>query len=335
MIWENALVLSDDVERNIVKELKQSINKSPPADGVLVPFHLANNAEKDRVRMLTLMHNATLSQVLSLRRGLLKCKLGMRQFMALQQNTEEICRLLADEFERAVLEHIRSAVPGTISVVTESERKRQAALEGRPPGPTPDFVFDPPIIINKKPVHWLDAKLFYASRVFATRNFMPESKLPEQAKKYIDAFGSGAFVIANGFNETLYQLDDMLFPGQIQLLDGGCVDRSRLDAAMGDGSNTVEQVKRALGVGNAVDTTVDTSVDAVAEQLASATIDNGQPSHSFSTPFNLHRGGRTVSIAKCSVCGIVALNKKISNKKHELVLPRNTPNVCTPYKSTD
>ena len=259
MIWQNTLTVGDDAERKVVKGLKKSIHKSSPEKGVLVPFHSANDAEKDTARVLAVMNDMTLAQVLSLRRGLLKCQLGMRQFMALQQNTEEICRLLADEFERAVLAHIRRCTPGTINVITESERKRQAALEGRPPGPTPDFVFDPPIVINDRPVHWLDAKLFYASRVFAETNFMPESKLPEQAKKYISAFGAGAFVIANGFNATLHQLEDILFPGQIQLLDGGCVDRSRLDAAMGNGSNTVEQVKRALVVENAVDTTVDTA----------------------------------------------------------------------------
>lgn len=83
---------------------------------------------------------------------------------------------------------------------------------------TPDFLLSQPIIINDRPVHWIDAKNYpmYGGRLVA-------KGLARQAQKYTEAFGPGAFVFSGGI-----LCGARIMPAAPLLLDGsGVVDRPK------------------------------------------------------------------------------------------------------------
>lgn len=63
---------------------------------------------------------------------------------------------------------------------------------------TPDFLIKSKLQINGNRVYWIDAKNFYGA--YTKSNLY---NLKKQAKKYNDAFGSGAFIFSNNFSNKL------------------------------------------------------------------------------------------------------------------------------------
>ena len=137
-----------------------------------------------------------LRQACSLRRGYLKSLMGIKKFMELQGNDHSVGRDISTVFEHVVGDHI-TACTGVIPT-TEQQRK-----DAHHRGPNPDFTFDPPIVINGKPICWVDAKMIYASRIFIGKKYMAEHKLADTATRYTNVFGPGAFVFGRGFCSEL------------------------------------------------------------------------------------------------------------------------------------
>ena len=92
----------------------------------------------------------------------------------------------------------------------------QMAEHGRPIR-TPDLLFLDHVIINGRPVAWIDAKHFYGGDVDFQRK-----KTKKQMLRYIDEWGSGAIVYRHGFSENLY------IPG-VTMLDASPLDLSAFD----------------------------------------------------------------------------------------------------------
>ena len=78
---------------------------------------------------------------------------------------------------------------------------------------TPDFLFDPPLMIHGKDIHWIDVK---NSLCIPNVSLDSQSDIKQQADKYVKRFGQGAFVWTKcGFAETLDKFFDM--PGVMNL----------------------------------------------------------------------------------------------------------------------
>jgi hypothetical protein len=92
----------------------------------------------------------------------------------------------------------------------------QMAEHGRPIR-TPDLLFLDHVIINGRPVAWIDAKHFYGGDVDFQRK-----KTKKQMLRYIEEWGSGAIVYRHGFSENLY------IPG-VTMLDASPLDLSAFD----------------------------------------------------------------------------------------------------------
>tara|TARA_X000001036_G_scaffold83940_1_gene75983 strand:+ start:2941 stop:3978 length:1038 start_codon:yes stop_codon:yes gene_type:complete len=95
----------------------------------------------------------------------------------------------------------------------------QKAEHGRPIR-TPDLLFLDHVIINGRPVSWIDAKHFYGGDVDFQRK-----KTKKQMLRYIDEWGSGAIVYRHGFSENLY------IPG-VTMLDASPLDLSVFDEGL-------------------------------------------------------------------------------------------------------
>jgi hypothetical protein len=110
-------------------------------------------------------------------------------------------------FEEAVLSFVQSAILGSQSkeslrlfLLTETDLLEEMRAGKRSRGPTPDILFVRPITINGRLVKWIDAKLYYASAMFADNSKIPNGKLAGIAKRYNRYYGGeGAFVFGRGF----------------------------------------------------------------------------------------------------------------------------------------
>jgi hypothetical protein len=76
--------------------------------------------------------------------------------------------------------------------------KTEVQLQAEGSKTTPDILFIRPILINGTEIYWID----YKDYVGAPRTFLTK-KMRDQAKKYTDAYGQGAFVFNGGFIEGL------------------------------------------------------------------------------------------------------------------------------------
>jgi len=101
------------------------------------------------------------------------------------------------EFENNLAEHFRSK---KLPFLREEGIKQKYGKKG----PTPDFLFEEEVSINGVKSFWIDAKNFMASKELGR---MRISKLRKQARRYIEAFGSGAFVFSDSFVAGFHDLD--------------------------------------------------------------------------------------------------------------------------------
>jgi len=149
-----------------------------------------------------------LYQALSLRRSMLRAQPGgMRRVsqssqMGNGQGQDQVARL----FEEAV-SYVKAAISQNdasldLSTMLRSEKQLLQEMKSgkRPRGPTPDILFLSPVQINGQIVKWIDAKLYYASSMFANEPRIPNGKLQKTAMRYNSFYGGkGAFVFGRGF----------------------------------------------------------------------------------------------------------------------------------------
>jgi len=84
---------------------------------------------------------------------------------------------------------------------------------GATPELTPDFLFDPPLVIHGQVIRWIEVK---NSLCIPDVSFDSQSDIKLQAQKYVKRFGQGAFVWTKcGFAESLDKFFDM--PGVMNL----------------------------------------------------------------------------------------------------------------------
>ncbi|CAB9515590.1 expressed unknown protein [Seminavis robusta] len=143
-------------------------------------------------------------------------------------------------FEKAVEAYLRTTTVGYQDVfLTEAELLAEMKAGRRRRGPTPDILFTRPVSINGHLVKWvslgrksrstahtvvsqqylqlhslrpfsshmeliydvqIDAKLFYASAMYAHNSKLPNGKLQAMAQRFNEHFGGkGAFVFGQGF----------------------------------------------------------------------------------------------------------------------------------------
>ena len=192
--WPCSMMTNEDSERRLAVKLKSTI--FPPN-----MRKLARNLPSDvldRIRGYASDENFTFVQALSLRRNLLKKLMGIKAFMQLDGNTQNGQKDLADEFEMETERFLQSLLQDGQCMVTEKEMRMQGHT-----GPTPDFVFNPPLHVNGTPVFWMDCKNMYGTFCLRTLPWQPERKLASTAARYNAAFGPGAFLFANGFCREL------------------------------------------------------------------------------------------------------------------------------------
>lgn len=174
-------------------------------------------------------HGMTLYQGLSLRRSLLRSfPGGMRRVNRDSRMGSSIGQQhVATLFEEAVATFLRAATAGEENVfLTESDILTEVKAGRRPPGPTPDILFLRPVRINGRLVKWIDAKLYYASVMFANNKKIPNGKLRDLAQRYNQHFGGqGAFVFGQGFCADLAQVVTNAL-----LLDATPLDMSAVNA---------------------------------------------------------------------------------------------------------
>jgi hypothetical protein len=78
---------------------------------------------------------------------------------------------------------------------------------GATPELTPDFLFDPPLVIHGQVIRWIEVK---NSLCIPDVSFDSQSDIKLQAQKYVKRFGQGAFVWTKcGFAESLDKFFDM------------------------------------------------------------------------------------------------------------------------------
>jgi hypothetical protein len=126
----------------------------------------------------------------------------------------------AENFERQLEVWLRKVAPGA-PYRTEQQLKQAGSRF------TPDFLFPGGVRINGSLVHWLDCKTYYGSSLLAQTKSVPVGKLKDQAARYFESFGPGAFVFLNGFSSDLLTRGGM-DAGQVLLLDATPLDVSEL-----------------------------------------------------------------------------------------------------------
>lgn len=167
----------------------------------------------------------TLFQALSLRRSKIRSfPGGMRpsRLAISHQGQQHIATL----FEEAVESFLRSATSSNSNVfLTEVELRAEMRAGTRPQAPTPDILFLQPVSINGQTVNWIDAKLYYASAMYAMNKKIPNGKIRDQAQRFNRHYGKGAFVFGQGFCADLASI----VPDAL-LLDATPLDMSAVNA---------------------------------------------------------------------------------------------------------
>lgn len=220
--WPRSLAVSYAMEATMVNVLA---DYTIPTHMHVLQWDLPADAQAD-IEAHARRCGFTLRQAYSLRRGCLKCAMGMKPFMSIPGQDQAKAETIAEAFELCVETFLRANVPASTVITTEAQRKQHALASGTSPGPTPDFTLSPPVRINGRPVAWIDAKMLYASYTLRDKRFMPESKMAATAHKYNFAFGPGAFVVCNGFCTALAREVPAL------MLDASPLDTERLHAVI-------------------------------------------------------------------------------------------------------
>jgi len=107
-----------------------------------------------------------------------------------------------------------SGLKASSDYTTEKDRV-VSECEEQPEGyrATPDFLFDPPLVIHGKVIRWIDVK---NSLCIPDVSIDSQSDVKLQAQKYVKRFGQGAIVWTKcGFTESLDKIFDM--PGVMNL----------------------------------------------------------------------------------------------------------------------
>ena len=271
---------------------------------------------RTRIGDLAKNHGFTSKQAFSLRRAMLKCSMGMRAFMALGESSNEKANMIGEAFEIVVEKHLRTILPASVELTTEAQRKSQAAASGLPSGPTPDFTFEPAIRINGRAVHWLDAKMLYASAHFTNKVFMPESRFRETAQKYNAAFGSGALVIAGGFCAALEERVPAL------LLDASSLDMQRIHAAIESDQTTTPLTADAMRTALGLPSQQQHRPVLPRQQL-------GLPGATEHVWDPVIRQNASISYHLCTRCGAMGIRRKVTNKLSG-IFPQTE--VCNPVQ---
>jgi hypothetical protein len=303
------------------------------------------DAVREEIGRIGTSFGFTAKQTFSFRRGLLKCTMGMKAFMALSGNDDAKARLIAEAFESEVERSVRDRLPldvlSRVNITTEAQRKAAAAAEHRPCGPTPDLTFDPPIRINGRVVAWIDAKMLYASRVLQKKRFMPENQLTRTAEKYNAVFGPGAFIFGNGFCAGL---EDEV---PAMLLDSTPLNMERfasiIESDQSETAMTLDATRVALRPASptplgATPTSAQTD-SSLLNSIQSQTLPGrtrspglredslSLKSHILDSRFLEHphnwsaliccgtAGNTTYHYHVCQVCGCTGIRRKVSNKK--------------------
>eukprot|EP00797_Seminavis_robusta_P032429 Sro725_g193370.1 n/a (222) ;mRNA; r:41508-42380 len=158
---------------------------------------------KEEIAAACARHGMTMHQALSLRRTMLRSfKGGMgRVTHSSSMGGAKGQQQAATLFEKAVEAYLRTTTVGYQDVfLTEAELLAEMKAGRRRRGPTPDILFTRPVSINGHLVKWIDAKLFYASAMYAHNSKLPNGKLQAMAQRFNEHFGGkGAFVFGQGF----------------------------------------------------------------------------------------------------------------------------------------
>ncbi len=130
----------------------------------------------------------------------------------------------AEKLEKRVQAAVQKRFPDAIFQTQED-------LEAKGLGPTPDLLFAAPVTLCGHPFVWLDAKSVSQAEVFRRRR---ATKLAAQFRKYVDAYGPGAFVTRD--NSVTRDRGSDLMASQV-LIGGEQVWLISIQALESDGSN--------------------------------------------------------------------------------------------------
>ena len=105
---------------------------------------------------------------------------------------EQKSKISSEKFEHTIEEFLSET---HIKFQTEADIRKNQIYKV-----TPDILFDQPVILNidgkNHPIRWLDAKNFVFLGEYVPSLY---KKIVQQAKKYNDVFGPGAFIFRYGF----------------------------------------------------------------------------------------------------------------------------------------
>jgi len=177
-----------------------------------------------KIRKACRLHGMQLEQALSLRRHHMKLLNPQAKSMTcLGLGNNNDIRGAAQLFENATYGYLKEC---GIPFLTEEDQKRRF-YEKQKPGvnmpPTPDFMLTNPInlisvqAVNKdstgtefRQINWIEAKMFYGASTIPDGTNNAVGAILRTAKKYIENYGSGAFLFSYGCGSQLRgQLSDL------------------------------------------------------------------------------------------------------------------------------
>ena len=137
------------------------------------------------------------------------------------QGNEQETQLRADAFEEdvAAVLHQHGVAYDTQADQMSAYHAAREAGSTLPPHPTPDFLIHSRLLINNRPVEWIEVKNFYGAGVEqGIKPWTPTLKIQKQIAKYIAAYGpAGAVVLKHGYGAEFR----VRTPTCVQLLDAG------------------------------------------------------------------------------------------------------------------
>ena len=143
-----------------------------------------------------------LDQALSLRRThMMLLNPNVQTVSQLALGKPEDIRTCSALFEESVGEYL---IRHRIDFHTEEEQKAMVRKGERTP-PTPDFLLKETILLDSKPVNWIEAKMFYGASTIPDGTKNAVGGLLRSAGKYVDRYGPGAFVFSFGYGSKLQQ----------------------------------------------------------------------------------------------------------------------------------
>lgn len=160
-----------------------------------------SHPRRHEIETACIRHGMTCYQAFSFRRHLLRSQPGgmkrVSQSSAMGSAAGQLA--VATLFEEAVGTYLRDKL--NLAVVDE-EQQRASGRVGGGSVPTPDFLLqgsDQLVMINSRPVNWIECKVFYGSASLANDPRVPMGRLGKTVTRYNEAFGPGAIVFGLGF----------------------------------------------------------------------------------------------------------------------------------------